>query len=141
MKAVAGVGYRASCEYCLRQATKAKKSAEPLTAQKTPQKVTASHPEPLQSHREPLLEKMTHCPWIVMSRGLDNVDGSRVMELLQERWVPVFGRMRALRKDPEGAWRNKEVHARLSDMQIGLDLHPGEASWHAHDDENRTGET
>ena len=55
-----------------------------------------------------------------MSRGLDNVDGSRVMELLQERWVPVFGRMRALRTDPEGAWRNKEVHARLSDMLISI---------------------
>ena len=39
--------------------------------------------------------------------------------------------MHTQRTDPEGAWRNKEVHERLSDMQIILDLHPGEASWQA----------
>ena len=60
-----------------------------------------------------------------------NIDGSRVMELLRERWISVFGRMHTLRTDPEGAWRNNEVHERLSDMQLVLDLHPGEASWQA----------
>ena len=54
---------------------------------------------------------------------------SRVMELLQERWISVFGRMHTLRTDPEGVWRNKEAHERLSDMQIVLDLHFGEALW------------
>ena len=82
-----------------------------------------------------------------------NIDGSRLLELLQERWIAIFGRMHTLRTDPEGAWRNKEVHERLSDMQIVLDVHPGEASWQAsvtgkhhrncegHDDENRVGKT
>ena len=56
-----------------------------------------------------------------------NIDGSRVVELLQERWISVFGRMHTLRTDPDGASRHKEVHERLSDMKIGLDLHPGEA--------------
>ena len=32
-----------------------------------------------------------------------NIDGSRVLELLQERWVAIFGRMHTLRTDPEGA--------------------------------------
>ena len=56
MKTVDGEGYclrtlkRASREYCLRLATKAKKTREP-------QKATASHSEPLQRNREPLLEK------------------------------------------------------------------------------------
>ena len=68
-----------------------------------------------------------------------NIDGSRVMELLQERWISVCGRMYTLRTDPEGAWRNKEVHERLSDMPIVLDLHPGEASWQASVTENTIG--
>ena len=59
----------------------------------------------------------------------EHIDGSRVLELLQERWISVLGRMHTLRTDPEGAWRNIEVHERLSDMQIVLD--PGEASWQA----------
>ena len=83
---------------------------------------------------------------------VENIDGSRVLELLQERWVSVFGRMHTLRTDPEGAWRNKEVHERLSDMQIDLDLHPkkdtvasvgyGKHHWNCErdDDENRFGE-
>ena len=74
------------------------------------------------------------------------------LELLQERWISVFGRMHTLRTDPEGAWRNKEVHERLSDMQIDLDLHPkegivanvgyGKHHWNCErdDDENRVGE-
>ena len=61
------------------------------------------------------------------------------MELLQERCISVFGRMHALRTDPEGAWRNKEVHERLSDMQIVLYLHPGGASWQASVKENTVG--
>ena len=60
-----------------------------------------------------------------------NIDGSRVLELLQERWISVFGRMHTLRTEPEGAWRNREVHERLIDMRLVLDLHPGEASWQA----------
>ena len=60
-----------------------------------------------------------------------NIDGSRVLELLQGRWISVFGRMHTLRTDPEGAWRNRDVHERLSDMQIVLDLYPGEAKWQA----------
>ena len=60
-----------------------------------------------------------------------DMDDSRVLELLQESWISVFGRMHTLRTDPEGAWRNREVHERLSDMQMVLDLHPGEASWQA----------
>ena len=68
-----------------------------------------------------------------------NIDGSRVLELLQERWTPVLGRMLTLRTDPEGAWRNREVHDRPSDMQIALDLHPGEASWRASVTENTIG--
>ena len=47
--------------------------------------------------------------------------------------------MYTLRTDPEGAWRNKEVHERLSDMPIVLDLHPGEASWQASVTENTIG--
>ena len=35
--------------------------------------------------------------------------------------------MHVVRIDQDGAWRNKEVHAILGDMQIILDLHPGEA--------------
>ena len=62
-----------------------------------------------------------------------------MLELLQERSIAVFGRMHTLRIDPEGAWRNKEVHERLSDMQIVLDLHPGEASWQASVTENTIG--
>ena len=68
-----------------------------------------------------------------------NIDGSRVMELLQGRWISVFGRMHTPRTDPEGAWRNKEVHDRLSDMQIVLELHPGEAAWQASVTENTFG--
>ena len=67
------------------------------------------------------------------------VGNSRVLELVQQRWISVFGRMHTLRTDPEGAWRNREVHERLSDMQIVLDLHPGEASWQASDTENTIG--
>ena len=57
-----------------------------------------------------------------------NIDCSRVLELVQERWTSVSGRMHTLRTDPGRAWRNKEVHERLRDMQIVLDLHPGETS-------------
>ena len=42
-----------------------------------------------------------------------NIDGCRVPELLQERWISVSGRMHTLRTYPAGAWRNKEVHERL----------------------------
>ena len=35
--------------------------------------------------------------------------------------------MHVVRIDQDGAWRNKEVHERLGDMQSVLDLHPGEA--------------
>ena len=73
------------------------------------------------------------------SQQVGNIDGSRVLELLQERWIAIFGRMHTLRTDPEGAWRNKEVHERLSDMQIVLDVHPGEASWQASVTENTIG--
>ena len=59
-----------------------------------------------------------------------SIDGSRV-ELWQERWRAVFGRVHTLRTNPEGAWRNKGLHERLSDTQIVLDLHPVEASWQA----------
>ena len=65
--------------------------------------------------------------------------GSRVLELLQERWISVLGRMHTLRTDPEGAWRKQKVHERLSDMQIVLDHHPGEASWQASGTENTIG--
>ena len=68
-----------------------------------------------------------------------NIDGRRVLELLQERWIAVFGRMHTPRIDPEGAWRNKEAHERLSDMQIVIDLPPGEASWLESVIENTTG--
>ena len=44
--------------------------------------------------------------------------------------------MHTLRTDPEGAWRNSEAHERLCDMQIVLELHPGEASWQASVTEN-----
>ena len=36
----------------------------------------------------------------------------------------------------KGAWRNKELHERLSDMEIVLGLHPGEAPWQASVTEN-----
>ena len=65
-------------------------------------------------------------------------EGQQV-ELLQERWTSVFGRMHTLRTDPEGAWRNKEVHERLFGMLTVLDLHPGEASWQALVTENTFG--
>ena len=39
-----------------------------------------------------------------------NIEGSRVLELLQERWISVLARMHTLRTDPEGAWRKREVH-------------------------------
>ena len=45
----------------------------------------------------------------------------------------------ALQTDLEGAWRNKEVHGKLTDMHIVLDLHPGEASWHASVTETTSG--
>ena len=83
----------------------------------------ATWPSQMQTHR-------------AAGQQLGNFDGSRVLEVLQERWISVFGRMHTLRTDPEGAWRNKEVHERLSDMQIVLDLHPGEASWQASVTEN-----
>ena len=57
-----------------------------------------------------------------------DLDGSHVMELLQEQWIAVFGRMHTLRTDPQGEWCNKEVHDRLNDMQITIDIHPGETS-------------
>ena len=68
-----------------------------------------------------------------------NIDGSRVLELLQERCISVFRRTHTLRADPDGAWRNRGVHQRLSDMQIVLDLHQGEASWQASVTENSVG--
>ena len=37
------------------------------------------------------------------------------------------------------AWRNKEVHGRLSDMQFVPDLHPAEATWQASVTENTIG--
>ena len=51
-----------------------------------------------------------------------NIDGNGVLELLQERWISIFGRMHSLRTDPEGGWSKREVHERLSDMQMVLDL-------------------
>ena len=68
-----------------------------------------------------------------------NIDGSRVLRLLQERWMSAFGRMHTLRTDRDGVWRDKEVHERLSDIQIVLDLRPGEASWQASVTENTIG--
>ena len=47
--------------------------------------------------------------------------------------------MHTLRTDPEGAWRNREVHERLSDMHIVLDVPPGEASLQASVTENTIG--
>ena len=73
------------------------------------------------------------------SQQAGNIDGDRVLELLQERLIAVLGRMHTLRIDSEGAWRNKEVHEKLSDTQIVLDLHPGDASWHAFVTENTIG--
>ena len=76
-------------------------------------------------------------------RQVGNIDTSRVLELLQERWqerwILVFGRMHTLRTDPDGSWRHEDVHERLSDMQIVLDLHPGEASRQASVTENTIG--
>ena len=46
------------------------------------------------------------------------MDGSRVLELLQERWVALFRRMHVARTGPDVAWRKKEVQERWSDMQI-----------------------
>ena len=70
----------------------------------------------------------------------DNIDCDRVLELFQERWISVSGRMHTLRKDPEGAWRNKELkNERPSDMQILIDLHPREASGQASITENTIG--
>ena len=60
-----------------------------------------------------------------------NMDGARVLELLQERWISVFGRMRTFRTNPEGAWRNTDLHERQSDMNSVIDLHPSDASWQA----------
>ena len=51
------------------------------------------------------------------------MDVRRVLELMQERWIAVLGRMHTLRTDLEGAWRNKEANERLSDMQIILDIY------------------
>ena len=68
-----------------------------------------------------------------------NIDGSRVLEPLQERWISVFGQIHTLRTDPEGAWPNKEVHERLSHMQVVLDLQPGEALWQASVTDNTVG--
>ena len=52
--------------------------------------------------------------------------------------MSILGRMHVLRTDPGGAWRNKEVHERLSDTQIILDLHPGEVPRKASVTENTT---
>ena len=52
--------------------------------------------------------------------------------------MSTLGRMHVLRTDPGGAWRNKEVHERVSDVQIILDLHPGEMPWQASVTENTT---
>ena len=68
-----------------------------------------------------------------------NIDGNRVLELLRERWIAVLGRVHTLRTDSEGAWRNKEVHERLGEMQSVWDLHPGEASWQASVTKNTIG--
>ena len=68
-----------------------------------------------------------------------NLDGNRVLELLRERWIAVIGRVHTLRTDSEGAWRNKEVHERLGEMQSVWDLHPGVASWQASVTENTIG--
>ena len=61
----------------------------------------------------------------VLSEGQQagNIDGGHVMEILQEQWISAFGRRHTL--------HNKEVHKRLRDMQIILDIHPGETSWQA----------
>ena len=68
---------RASRENCLRLATKAKKSAEPLTAQK-------SHDEPVRATAKPpratSQTKASHHPRIVIGQGLDTEsaeDGER----------------------------------------------------------------
>ena len=53
--------------------------------------------------------------------------------------MSAFGRMHTLRTDRDGVWRDKEVHERLSDIQIVLDLRPGEASWQASVTENTIG--
>ena len=65
----------------------------------------------------------------VWTEGLHvgNIDGCLVLELAQELWISIFGRKHMVRTDPSGAWRNKEVHERLSHMQIILDLQLGEA--------------
>ena len=51
----------------------------------------------------------------------------------------LFGPLAEYNALTQGAWRNKEVHERLSDMQIVMDLHPGEASWQAFVIENTIG--
>ena len=61
-----------------------------------------------------------------------NIDGSRVMELLQERWIPVFGRMHYnCEQILKELGSTRKCTKGLSDMQIVLDLHPGKASWKA----------
>ena len=60
---------------------------------------------------------------------LRDIDESSALEFSQEHWIALFRRMHILRTDLDGAWRNKEVHERLSDMQFSLNLHPGEAPW------------
>ena len=73
------------------------------------------------------------------SRQACNIDKKKMLELLQERWIGVFGRMHTLRTDPEGVWIGKELQDKLSEDGIRLEQHPGEAPWQAAITENTIG--
>ena len=60
-----------------------------------------------------------------------NIDRNKMLELLQERWIGVLGRMYTLRTDPEGVWISKELQDKLSEDGIRLEQHPGETPWQA----------
>ena len=93
MKTVIGVGYclrtlsaRVVNIFCDKQ-RKQKKSAKPLTAQKKPQKATASH----------FSKKASHYPQILIGQGLDirtcNVHKTRIFIMVQKptgSWKELF---------------------------------------------------
>ena len=127
--------------------------AEPLSASHENRELWSAVRWDLTEWNHPVYEKRKVHLWIYVDeatkftvghvlnegRQVGNIDVRHVLDLLQERWIAVFGQIYTLRTDPEGAWRNKEATERLSDMQIILDIHQGETSWQVSVMENTSG--
>ena len=48
---------------------------------------------------------------------------------MEESWYPMFGRPKAVRADPAGAWNSEKAGTYMAEQDIVFDVVPGEAHW------------